>query len=454
MEIEKVKERGGYRLEEAIQAVTTMPNIFRNYSFDFTLHTQFDDLVLDKIVAYERMRDYVNNVGDYILLSFKINLGTYVKRIYPERDYLMCTVNKKYATSSVKPINDQYKAVIVNDDGKTENLAALQTMTEADLNKDGLIDVELQLYPIEIEAFKQKFIEGIYKESTVTNLIGGLFAVNAKDIKLNGKEMDFKINMYPASNPTSYDNIILPSGLPLVNLPAYLQSTSYGVYNGDCGMYYQRYAGLNCLWIYPIYSRDRFEKEKDYIKLIIYKATNTRYDVVENSYSLMNNNLEVIGSTKSKLGERSVNNIMNRGDSYVTPNNAFLLNRDMEVTDDEVIYDSSKYLSGVKAVIRPDAMLKAQFIPSTPNMYKARSDLIKGLMATVQVPWHFSNDEMVYPGMPVQYVTEDSIYGTRMQEGTLLSIFTRYDGELKTTSSMLLVAVRSLAAFTPAPKEE
>lgn len=449
----KKKETNTIDLETSLAKILTSVNPYLKYSYSIIFHTQQNELPVTQIVSFERMRDYANNIGDYVLLTCRLHLGDYVKVIHPERDYLMCTVSKEYDTKGTTNITEEYKVAIVDDKKIVDSIGSIGQMTRDELNRDGFIEVEFQLYHLAVEALKQVYVDGIYKECNVQNLMGGLFEHWRKQIKLNGKTMEFKISIVEPANKMDYEQIIIPTGLTLINLPDYIQHGAYGVYNGDIGTYYQNHGFYNALWIYPIYTAERFDKDSSRRKLVIYKANNSRFDVVENTYSVKDTNIEIIAGTNTVITESAANNIIDKGDSILTPTNAMLLNREMEVTDEEIKYDKKEYFTGTNLIGRADKLKKSIFVPSTPNLYKTRSDLARQTMTFIQIPWNFSNDDFMYPGMPVEFVSETSLWGIVKQHGTLMGIFTKYNGELRTTSSMIFVAVKSVVALKPKEKK-
>ena len=163
----QIKEEPRMDIEDSVSPILTVTNPYKDFSYEIVLNTKINTLTLTQIVSLERFRDYANNIGDYVLLTVKINLGDYIKLIYPMRDNLIVNINKTYANPKAKPVNEEYKAIIVNDQGLSESVGALQNMSRNQLNKDGFIEIEFQLYSIEIEGFRSVLLGGIYKNTTM-----------------------------------------------------------------------------------------------------------------------------------------------------------------------------------------------------------------------------------------------------------------------------------------------
>lgn len=430
----------GGLLDIDINKVKSTYNLYNKYSYSFIIHTETSEIPVEYVLSYENMRNYNTNVGDFIVLTFNMYLGTYAKKIYPNRDNMMCSVSKSYESNKLKSRTTEYKMVILNDDGAMESNSDFKKHTEGELNKRGLVKIEAQLYLLEVEGMKMLYCQGNYKKSTVKSVMGYLYAKWFPKITIGGSPLKATIDIYEPANDLSYDNIMIPTGTSLMDLASYLQNTNYGVYNGACGTYIQDYVGDLGLFIYPLYSVDRYNNTKDAFVLTVIRSNSPMTDVMENSWNVDGNNINIIAGSNTKVLDEGVSNMVNSGSAIINAPSENILNRNSEITDSNFTTTKDENLQGMSITERKDGISKARYVGHETNLYKVRSKLLAESMTTIQVPWHFSNQDLIYPGMPACYMFEDD-EGIKKQYGTVQTLFTRYDGVKKTTSSLLVIKV-------------
>lgn len=418
-------------------------NAYLQREYVVVLNTKRDDILIERLVSVEFLRNYAHNTGDYVILTAEFGLGDYLKLIYPFKEHLTCTIIYKFDNPNIKQYSMFYKVVILNDSGQSDSVAEIQQSNYGALNKQAMVKVEFQLYPMELEGLRDTYVDGVFKQTTMENLISGLFNHYKKDIKLNGKALEFNFNLVTPANDYLYPNILLPTGLTLLNLPTYLQNTSYGVYNGDIGVYFQYYRGKPCVWIYPLYSKERYNKAGKFRVLNVFRSPNHLLDNTEVTYFIDDQKLDLIAGSQTTILDPGLDNLFNVGASIVTPTNELMLNRNIEITEDGFTYDKAANLKGTGMMERKDGIKKVQFIPTTANLYKERSAFVRNTMALIQFPWQFSNPDMIYPGMPVSYMAEDSLHGITTQYGTVQQVYSIYHADKRQQASMVTIAVNN-----------
>lgn len=431
-------------LEQDIGRIVANKNMYLHYDYQIILHSVDFDYEFNMVRTLEYMQDYNSGITDYILLTVNLPLGTFIKKIYPNRDHLTCTIIKRYKYKQVKREINNYKAVILpQPNTDIDNSGKYDKLNEITLNKAGQLDVEFQLYYLVIDGLTNYYVDGVYKNTTVSNLLGALFHTAKQDIKVNGLPLDYELDIYKIPNDQNYSHLVIPTGTKLIELPSYLQYTDYGVYNGGCGIYVQSYQNKNYLYIYPIYSATRFNTEtKD--KLVIYNVAHGQYNLVENTYLLNNGIISILVNSSIKSLNNSVNEIINTGNEILSSKpNKLLENGD--ITDDSFTVDQSSNLTSDKHLNRKDSISKSTYVANESNLFKHRTDLLRKTMAFYQLTWHYSNRSLVYPGMPVCFITQKDISNKSLKTvkmyGTVQNLVSRYDGAKKTTSSIILIAV-------------
>lgn len=429
-------------IELDINNITNSSNLTKSFEFEIIIHSKDSDVEPMQIISYEVMSDYSNNISDYILLTCNLGMGTYIKKIYPFRDNLTCTVLKTFKNVNVNPKSFMYKLVIVNDQGDSEKFQNLKTMSESELNKSQIKKIEAQLLPIPLEAMRSSYIDGTFKTITVKDLIGYCYANVSSTIKVSGNPLELTIDIYEPDNDLEYNNLIVPTGVLIQDLPLYLQNGDYGVYNGGCGTYVCKYNDKDSVFIYPLYTKERFDKEDD-LKLMIYKAPHARYDMIENTWYQDGKIIKMLASSQVQILDQGTTNIIDKGESLINSKPENVLNRGGMLDDETFMMDSAQSMSNSSVITREDGMSKTRYVNNESNMYKERSKVIKDTMSTYQLQWNFSYPEIIYPGMPVCYAFEDEKRGLVYLYGTVQLVLTRYDKAKDTQSSLLIISVGS-----------
>lgn len=441
MALEASINRG--RIQQDIDTILKYNNPFKNnVQYEITIHTSVSTLGLQFIESVEYMRNYNKYISDFIVLKFKMYLGTYAKAIYPLRDNLMCSIQKKYTDKAASSESIMYKMVILKDGGTMESDQNIKKMTMEELNKSGMVTIEAQLYLREVEGFRNTFVDGIYKNVTIKDMLIGLLAQAKDNITVEGLPLDYNIDVVEPNNDYTYENLVIPTGITLDNLPNYIQGVDYGIYNGGVGMYLQHYNGKICVFVYPLYSTDRFEKETGE-KLTFINANTSLYDTVENNWYIDGNNIKILCTSQAKIIDIGNNDLINVGDGVISFSPSELFEQNYEITDDGIIVDKDNTLEGIKIVDRRDKISKTRYIGPQSNMYKFRSDILNKSLATYQITWHFSNPDVIYCGMPCEYVYEDVNYGIVKLNGTVQAVYSRYDKPKGTQSSVVIIKVMS-----------
>ena len=430
-----------------INDIISNTNYAKDFTYEFILHTPYRDITLDQIQSYETLQDYNNNVGDYNLLTFNVGMGTYIKGIYPYRDNLTCTILKTFKTDGLSSQSAEYKLVIVNEEGNSESSSHYKNMTEDQLNENELKKIEAQVYLIELEAIREGYVDGNYKNVTVQELMGWSYAKVKDELEVHGNPLELRIDIVEPDNDTRYNNLIIPTGVMLQDLPIFLQNdNSYGVYNGGCGAYLQKYNSKPTMFIYPLYTTERYEK-CDFKKLVIYNPGNLQLNTVENTWLREGNLIKIVAGSGVKVIDKGSTNIMDQGEALVSSRPEQIFNRASSITDSEVTVDASTQLNVSTLKSRRDGMSKMKYVGNESNMYRQRTQIMKNSMATYQIPWHFSYPELIYPGMPVCYIHEDSTKGTVRQYGSVQLLVTKYSPAQDMLSSTLIITVGSYNVF-------
>ena len=424
-----------------IDKIIATPNVETdNSEYEIYLHTEELDLLIETPKTLDITRDYNTNICDFITIVFNIPAGTFAKKIYPFRDNLEMTIAKRFKDNKKPRVSTRYKLILYVQGGM--DASYFSKADQASLDESNIMSVTGQLLLREVYGLKEAYVDGIYKNCTVTDVIRGCIAQSCQLVELEGNKLQHNIDVYEANNDFLYNNLIIPTGITCLDLPSYLHIKDYGVYNGSIGTYIQKYNNKDMIFVYPLYSTSRYEDDANYPKLTIYHANSSKYDMIDNTYRVDGKNVEIIANSKTKSKDLGSNSLMDQGDTVVSSQAEQIFNSNFEVTDEGITFDSTKQLKGQSIINRRDGQNKMRYTDES-NVYKQRAHVLRSTLAMYTIPWGYSNPDLIYPGMPALVVFEDSKKGLMKLYGTVQGISTFYDFKVKTHSSMLLVAVMS-----------
>lgn len=418
-----------------------------NVDYDVIVHTPNEDIGINLLKTIETMRDYNGNLTDFIIVSFSMGAGDFVKEIYPNRDNCELSIIK---TTEDDDKVVRYKFVLLNNNNGVRASKYL-TKTRAELNAEEQFQVEVQCLPVELELLRSTYTDGVFKNTTVKDLLiteyyqgkqeitGDKPGTDESKVQIGSSPRYIEVDIVEPHNDMVYTHIEVPTGTKLTDLPFYLQETNYGVYNGGIGAYLQEHDEELFFFIYPLYNSSLFETRDK--KLIIYYSSNIRLNFIENTYTVEGDIVKILANSDVKVIDNGENDLMNTGSGLVGSNPYLLLERNSNITDDEIKFDKEAHNSGSKIKNRRDGVDRTQYIQNESNMYKQRSVILKHTMAIYQITWNFADIDLLYPAMPVRYTYEDEIDGIVELDGLLQSVYARYNEETKTMSALINIAV-------------
>lgn len=425
----------GFSLDSDILEIVNKPNPSkRDSEFEVIVHTPYEDIKVTKLLLIETMRNYSKYVGDVIIVTFNLTGGTFIKDVYPYRDNLEMTI-VEYDRSSLKTYSDnRYKLVLINNGGNVYG-SKYTSSTRDHLDNNEYIRVEGQCINRIVEGLRLIQVEGIYENTLLKDIVYAELTEKIKNLQLDGKASEFGIDMIEPSNNNEIKQLVIPSGIYALDFPSYLQNASYGIYNGGIGTYVQSMNNKDYVFIYPLYDVNRFDQTE--YKAIIYFTTSAKFNYMDNTYNRDGTVLKILAGTSLRSLDNAENDFMSQGDGFIRVIPEQMMNRNVVVQGDTMNLDASSHLEGTKFKDRTDGVDKPIFLGNEKNMYKYRSEINKNSLGTYQFTWHYSNPELIYPGMPIQYVFEDNYGNIYKLTGVIQLVVSKYDNALRNTSSSI-----------------
>lgn len=271
-----------------------------------------------------------------------------------------------------------------------------------------LVDVHIQLEETFLNDYRFRDVGGVYPNITMYKLIKYLMGHTL------GETVDVPtvsepeylglrgVDIIDCDNVKVYDQIVVPAGTRLYQLPDFLQQ-EYGVYN--TGMGWQYYRGW--CFIYPLLNYQLHPlREKT---MTIVNIPQSEAGALEKSYLYRSEHLFIFATGDSGSYDITESMQQNKGvgKRYV---NADRLLDTFSTTDSNITtIDRGSNERNFIVESRSDGipnvrMDKARF---TNNPFKIASEFAQSMGTTIIVQWDRSAPELLYPGMPVNFMFKE-----------------------------------------------
>lgn len=408
---------------------------------ELKLHTEEKDLTAsDGVVlgSILQIRDYEHNITDYTEIKLLVYLGTYIYDIYPYLDNIELTLvyyDQLYEGDRPAKIVERYKAVYLKD--LNDKIPTLLNASINDLNQQAPITLTLQLLDRSAEVLRVATIHGNFEP-----IINGtkkpdvflktLISDQATKITIENKPAIQAIDIEKADNTEDIPSITLPSFTRIIDLPAYLQNISYGIYNAGIGAYIQLFNGLKTFFIYSLYTAKKYDKQ-DY-KTIFYSPIDSSIVRADKTYLYKDKILKVIVEPLTKLLDSRETDLMSSGAGFRVSNARSFMRKPVEMTEEGPKFNRPKLNTEIVLKDRKDGLNYAPHSAqrASSNNFKRTTEVVKSNGAFIELKWYNSNIRYIYPGQACKIMVEDKNNKITEIYGVILSIQTYTVDETQT----------------------
>lgn len=392
------------------------------YTYSALIHIVEKDLAYQpiKVLGIDIERDYEHNLADVINCELAVSPGTW-------SDYIMPFVENLEISIIAEPVNfrapitvSRYKAYCKTLVNFRKTDARLQNVNTETIDRMDIVRVEFQLVPLLMEKLLPLQIGTNVVNSNVTDALTSLLMGEATKLQgLDNADMLKGVDMVKADNETVYDNIPIPHGIKLLDLPLYLQKNLYGVYKQGMGHYIQ----TGMWYIYPKSRTKRNDDKTRFINIFISPKDFLKY--TENTWTKEGNDLYIIAALEGDSKDISTSaNTLNKG------NGIRVLNPDLQTTDESVKVAGNKAIisraNNVSEVILNESkngVVNAPFIlnQKDTNIYEQVSQVEARDGKLIGLVWHNSQADLVKPGSVVRvHYTDSNVNQQVMLEGVVI----------------------------------
>ena len=432
---------GGLLDTDINKIIKTINPVKNNMKYSMILHTPERDINIQLMTSIEVLRDYNEYVSDYVLASFTMYGGDFIKDVVPYKDNLELTIGVDLEDGYE---STRYKFILSNNN-ENINTGMYLKFTYEQLNKTEQFKVSGQCLLREVEVMRSVFISGTYSNVTVDKLLKTELYNRISATKITGTEIKPAIDIAKPDNTTTFGHIVVPTGTKLFNLANFLQDGTYGIYSGGANTYFQYYNRKPTIFVYPLYDNERFNNSEK--KLMVYNSNTNKLAYIDNTYMVDGDIVKIIANGDVTVIDNGENDLISDGGSF-TANDPYSMNkRSSVVSDDKMLVDHNKQIQTNNAKERRDGVNKTRYVSGESNKFKQATVVNKSLQAIYQIKWRYSNIDLIFPGMPTCYLYEDVEKGIVRLNGTVISTYERYDHPNKTKSAIINIMVEKPLVF-------
>lgn len=359
-----------------------------------------------RLMNIDLTRDYNRNNADDMQISISMSPGIWQRDILPYTDDLLVNITTTplykdgQQNTNAIPTTRQYRGIYIDETQRHMRGSHADNISFSSMNLTNMKTYYIQLLEPVFEKIRARSLGVTLKETNMWDAVRLLLGKESKNASNDAKFGITAVDVVKPINDKIYDHIIIPDGTPLLAIPQFLQIKCGGMYNSGCGFYLQQ----GKWYVYPEFDITRFNIEPR--SLTIYNVPENKFPHVETTYRLTANQIIIIATGEMQVQDDSNQQQLNYGNGtrFADSNN---------ITEDFGKFKNGKYnvaridnASEFITIERPtginNAMVSKQRITSNPfNEYAA---LARRQVMHVQVQWHNSNVDLLYPGMPVKFI--------------------------------------------------
>lgn len=423
-----------------------------HWYYEASIVTEQGDHRVDGVLAIDTDRNFISGFTDHMVVTLRMTKAFYIEKVYPSRDNFKLKLKRTQVPEREEGVildnkvveEDVYRGVLVNPINYGNDSSGNTTPYEmTDTNAPNqYIEVAVQCLIPNVEKLMKMTFGGIFHGvpgDVVKGMLSEAFSHVPGDIS---KKKVTGVDMVTPDNQTKYENILIPHGTRLIDLPRLVQSQFYGIYNYGIGSYITD----NWWFLYPLFNHSRYDKEK--VRLNISILPKSHGMDLRRTYSIYGDEVNVICTGGNKQVDESNASAINKGDGmrfYDTTK----VKQDTLQKDDTGVYISNE--ASAKSMVlakREDDMNYYRTVSGRLNSSLAlvQSELAQNNTVSMTLIWEHAHPMLLRPGMPTRvtyYVgnTRYDINGTLVGVKGLVQQAGRASNKRHTCTAGLVIAV-------------
>lgn len=373
-----------------------------------------------RVVHTDIERDFAQAICDDGVITLSMSMGSYVTDILPNLEeiqielmYIFTSEIDRDVQYDLKPVVRKYRAY-----PRLTKDPDLQGLPSIDRDQS-LIELEFDITGRVSEVIRMTDVGGTYHNLRPIDLIRVMYYEISRQIEVPVEELPKGTEYVDPDVADTKENLIIPDGLKLLDLPQYLNKYCGGIYNYDIGTYYHE----RIWYTYPILNTHRYQESKHTID--IYVAPPNHMPGLTRTWKRSSDELKLSIVTTGDFIQKD-----DREEISLTQGNGIRFGKATELFESWStvagnVADTQYADTMAEFVIRNRKSNLQQItrVNPTDNLAHELSKLRTRTGYFILVTWENSRPDLLIPGTPVKfYYQTDS--GVKELNATLLNVIT------------------------------
>ncbi len=380
------------------------------YQWSATIHIGDKSWMLPQVNTTALERDYIKNWADIFSISTKVDPVLFNNVLYPYRDQLeiQLTRKAKYSQHTGSLVNElfqssRFKAQVYASNHPQAAAVNNVTTVASHYDKAMLEDYSFQLYDKIVDQVRttSSYTTNARQAQpipTIRSIIGHLGMNPGDDQSISIKGVD----VAPGYTEEVREQIIIPEGTKLYEVPAVVNKRAGGIYNTGFAYYLQ-----DGMWyIFSPFDTKRYHTGGYKKSLTVINVPPQALPGIECTHRDTGDQLIILATGNTAVSDHSERAAMNEGTGTRFVDANALKENPFTYTDGKVEADPKKFVSEFVSSNRPDKMnlVTGNGVNITANYRLEYSKLAERQGMYIGVVWEYAIPELIYPGMPVKYI--------------------------------------------------
>ena len=380
-----------------------------HWYYEALLKTDNASFAFDKVMGFDIVKDYELGFTDNFVIEVQCTKKFYIETLYPLRNNFKIILKQTQQTEKeegmklIKPQTYQrvYKGVLVNpvDMGQsTSQSSTPDSNTDPNAEKTP-VTVKIQLLHPAIEYIMRSNFGGNF-HGVPGDIVKGMLSKSIEMLDCKPDEKPKGVEMVPPDNQKITTDVLIPHGIPILDLPRFVQKDRYGIYNYGLGSYLCK----DTWYLYPLYQYDRYKKSDT--RLTINVIPKAKIMDSPRTYHVYNRDVTILCGGGVEVSDDANARTTNEGDGATMFDPAKLRNESV-IQNEKGTYlnpiDAKKQFVQNK---RTDDLNYAPMVKDrlTTSLQHAMSNIAQRNGIVLTFIWEYANPHLLVPGMPVRVV--------------------------------------------------
>ena len=378
-----------------------------------------------KILNVDIQEYYENHYSQTLTIDVLMGAGQYNNILYPGQDDISVNLIRRSVAEAklnddgtIAGVNETtfYTGVLV-DQGQHGIEASKQPANDTiALDLSNLMVVRLQLKDKAEEQLRLLQIGGNYRQTTIELVLQAVMTDAIKKVEAIAQMIPKGIQLVKPDNNKIYEQICVPDGLPLVDLPGFLQK-HYGIYNTGLSHFVK-----DGIWyLFPPYDIERGSQAQQSLQISL--VSKKHYPILNATFKVRGTSIMIVSSSDRRTRNITNSELGNKGNGVKYLNSDNLIGEVVDTSKpNKAIINSAKVVNEYVAFDRPDGVNNVPVAANglSNNQFFELSKIASRAGTYLTMIWDFSDPKIISPGLlaTIKYSINNTI---REAKGVLVS---------------------------------